>query len=220
MLILAPHQDDETLGCGGLIAAASRQGLRPRVAYLTDGSASHPGSSAWPRPRLAAARRGEALEALSALGVPAGDVRFLDWPDAAPYAPGARRYSQTLAALIGWIGRRGVNSLWAPWIGEDHCDHVAAANLALSLAGRIGAPVTLMSYLVWGWADPRLVRDARHGRVWTLRCPRTVSQRRTALACHRTQVTDIINDTEHAFRVPPELAALTERPVEIYLRAA
>lgn len=220
MLILAPHQDDETLGCGGLIAAASRLGLRPRVAYLTDGSASHPGSRAWPRPRLAAARRGEALEALGALGVPARDARFLDWPDAAPYPPGARRYGQTLTTLLGWIGRRGVNSIWAPWIGEDHCDHVAAANLARGLVRRIGAPVTLMSYLVWGWGDPRLVRMARPGRVWALRCPETIARRRTALACHRTQVTRIIDDSARAFRIPPELAALTERPVEIYLRAA
>lgn len=220
ILILAPHPDDETLGCGGLIATASELGLRPRVAYLTDGSASHPGSRAWPRRRLTAVRRAEALEALGALGVPPRDACFLDWPDGAPYAPGGRRYRQSLATLIGWIGRRRLNSVWAPWGGEDHCDHLAAANLARRLVLRMAAPVTVMSYLVWGWADPRLIRVARQSTVWTLRCPQTIARRRTALACHRTQVTGIIDDSERPFRIPPELAALTERPVEIYLRAA
>lgn len=39
MLVLAPHPDDETLGCGGLLARAADQGLRPRVAFLTNGAA-------------------------------------------------------------------------------------------------------------------------------------------------------------------------------------
>ena len=56
MLILSPHQDDETLGCGGLLATVSALGLRPRVAYLTDGSASHRGSTYWTRERLARLR--------------------------------------------------------------------------------------------------------------------------------------------------------------------
>ena len=43
-LILAPHPDDESLGCGGLIAACCAAARPPVVAILTDGSQSHPGS--------------------------------------------------------------------------------------------------------------------------------------------------------------------------------
>jgi len=220
MLILAPHPDDETLGCGGLIATASALGLRPRVAYLTDGAASHPGSRAWPPRRLAGARREEALAALAILGVGPDDVLFLDWPDAAPFAPGARPYQQALDALVDWMGPKGARSVWAPWIGESHCDHVAAAQLARRLVRRLPPPVTAMSYLVWGWTEPRLGRVAKRATVRTLRCVRTVQRRRDALSQHRTQMTSLIDDAPEAFRIPPELAALTERPVEVYLRAA
>ena len=220
MLILAPHPDDETLGCGGLIATAAAMGLGPRIAYLTDGAASHPGSRAWPPRRLAAVRREEALEALAVLGAPARDVLFLDWPDAAPHAPNARAYQVSLDTLQGWMGRAGPRSVWAPWRGEQHCDHAAAADLARRLVRRTRPGAILMSYLVWGWREPRLARAARRETVWTLHCPRTVGRRRAALARHRTQTTPMIDDAAGAFRIPPELAALTDRPTEIYLSAA
>ncbi len=53
-LILAPHADDESLGCGGLIAACCERGQQPVVAILTDGAASHPGSKRYPPERHAA----------------------------------------------------------------------------------------------------------------------------------------------------------------------
>jgi hypothetical protein len=41
-LVLALHPDGESLGCGGLIAAACNTGLVPAVVVLTNGAASHP----------------------------------------------------------------------------------------------------------------------------------------------------------------------------------
>jgi LmbE family N-acetylglucosaminyl deacetylase len=217
MLILAPHPDDETLGCGGLIATASQMRLRPRVAYLTDGAASHPGSRAWPRSRVAAERRREALEALRMLGVSRGDVLFLGWPDAAPHQPGSAPYDESLSTLVGAMRRAGVRSLWAPWAGESHGDHVAAAHLASQAAQ--AKDVVVMSYLVWGWADPGLSGAVR-SEVWTLECAPTVPRRRRALSCHRTQTTALIDDAGEAFRIPAQLAALTERPAEVFFRTA
>ncbi len=41
-VVVAPHPDDETLGCGVLIAAKRRLGAEVAVVFLTDGAASHP----------------------------------------------------------------------------------------------------------------------------------------------------------------------------------
>ena len=57
MLILAPHPDDETLGCGGLIAAASAAGHPPFVLVLTDGTGSHPNSRSYPPGSLSVSRK-------------------------------------------------------------------------------------------------------------------------------------------------------------------
>ena len=40
VLVVAPHFDDETLGCGGLLAQLAAAGAVIRVLYLTDGAAA------------------------------------------------------------------------------------------------------------------------------------------------------------------------------------
>lgn len=217
MLIVSPHQDDETLGCGGLIAAACALGLRPRVAYLTDGAASHRGSPTWPARRLAAARRREARQALRLLGVKPGDVRFLDWPDSGPPSLGGPAHEAAADALKLWLRRRPPRSIWSTWRGEPHCDHEAAADLADTLASRLAGPVRRLDFIVWGWTRPELMAEPKG--VWALDCGGAVPLRRRALACHRTQTTALISDAREAFRIPPQIAALAARPVEIYLEA-
>ena len=44
VLVLAPHPDDETLGCGAALAAAVTAGYAVRVVAATDGDGSHPRS--------------------------------------------------------------------------------------------------------------------------------------------------------------------------------
>src|SRR3984893_10953906 len=44
IVVVAPHPDDETLGCGGLIALASQLGRNIQVVVISDGVGSHPNS--------------------------------------------------------------------------------------------------------------------------------------------------------------------------------
>jgi LmbE family N-acetylglucosaminyl deacetylase len=76
-LILAPHPDDESLGCGGLIAAACEAGQPPIVVILTDGAGSHPHSRRFPPDILRATREAETLAALACLGLAANRAVFL-----------------------------------------------------------------------------------------------------------------------------------------------
>src|SRR6202044_4049231 len=69
ILVVAPHPDDESLGCGGLISLSAQAGSSVYIGFVTDGAASHRNSTAWSPVRLAAQREQEASRALACLGL-------------------------------------------------------------------------------------------------------------------------------------------------------
>ncbi|MES1245855.1 MAG: PIG-L family deacetylase [Acidobacteriota bacterium] len=78
-LIVAPHFDDEVLGCGGLAAQLAAGGSAVRVLFLTDGGGGV--EEVEDRDAYRARRREEAGNAVRALGAAGCDV--LDLPDGA-----------------------------------------------------------------------------------------------------------------------------------------
>ncbi len=66
-LVLAPHYDDEVLGCGGLLARLAASGSVVRVLFLSDSGG--PDGNDEERREYAARRKAESKEALAALGV-------------------------------------------------------------------------------------------------------------------------------------------------------
>ena len=90
VLILAPHEDDETLAAGGLIQRARSVGAKVRVAYLTYGDHNQFAfmvyrRSLWVTPsinrKMGEIRRDEATRAMSFLGVSPQELSFLGYPD-------------------------------------------------------------------------------------------------------------------------------------------
>ncbi|MEO8274906.1 MAG: PIG-L deacetylase family protein [Thermoanaerobaculia bacterium] len=65
-LVLAPHFDDEVLGCGGLVRKLADRGATVRVLFLTDGSGGM--EDIVDRERYAARRVEEARKAIAVLG--------------------------------------------------------------------------------------------------------------------------------------------------------
>ena len=128
-LVLAPHPDDESLGCGGLIALAAAQGRQVHVAVLTDGTGSHTGSVRYPAPRLAALREAEAAEAVTRLGLPVSALHFLRLPDR--YAPhDGPAFDAAVDRVRGLLGACSAATVLTTWRGDPHGDHLAASLIA------------------------------------------------------------------------------------------
>ena len=77
-VVFAPHQDDETLGCGGTIIKKRCNGAPVKIVFMTDGNNSHKSVS---ETDLKDLRRKEALASSLALGVEKENVIFLDYVD-------------------------------------------------------------------------------------------------------------------------------------------
>jgi len=210
LLIVVPHPDDETLGCGMAIAAAADAGRRIAILLLTDGEASHPGSRRFPEDRRRALRRNEFDRALTMLA-PGCRVRI--WaahcPDGAsgPSAADERLFQ----AALGAARSHGTRAVWSTWEGDPHCDHEAAAKLAARLARELGA--AHWSFPVWGRFGKRPVPHPL--RLFAKR--RFASAKRAAMAAHASQMTDLIGDDPHGFVMPPALAAHFQTHPEIFI---
>lgn len=160
-VILAPHPDDETLGCGGLLAAlfsnaaSSGSCLRPaHVICMTDGSRSHPGSRSYPADKLAQTRREEMICAVRYLGGTEDDVSFLNYPDG---WLGVQDLADTAAAVVGICDRVGASALFSTSPVDTHEDHKSTARIA----GKVHAARPHLRhwiYPIWSrWDDPEFV---------------------------------------------------------------
>ncbi len=147
LVVLAAHPDDETLGAGGLIAAAGRSGGRVDVVIASDGEASHPGSPTHPPSALAAIRRSEAASALCALS-PSATITFLGLPDGGL----AAHRSAIDDALRARLDTSTV--LVSPWSGDRHPDHEVCGLAARDAAARAGCAHWQYPIWAWHWADP------------------------------------------------------------------
>lgn len=90
ILVLAPHPDDEVLGCAGAIQAARRQNLPVKIVYFTYGDnnewafllySRHPVLAPAAMRAMGEIRHAEAMAAGRALGVAATNLVFLGYPD-------------------------------------------------------------------------------------------------------------------------------------------
>lgn len=144
-MVFAPHPDDETLGCGGTILRKRRVGAVVRLAFLTDGSASHAGLVS--RAEMKAMRIGEALAAAEALGVRAGDVFLLGLPDGELQA----HHEEAVARVTALLEQHRPEQLFIPAIRAEHPDHVATNAIVHEAVRRLGRVATLFEYPVWLW---------------------------------------------------------------------
>ena len=214
-LLLAPHPDDESLGCGGLIAAACDAGSPPVVVILTDGAASHPGSRSYPPQKLRALREQEAQRAVTCLGLPPQNLYFLRAADTG--LPGEGPAFEAYTHRLRQIGHaHGCRLVLAPWAGDPHCDHETAARMAARLCEDTGW--ALLSYPVWGWlrADEDVFDEPRR-QGWRLKISLQMPRKQKAIAAHRSQYGGLIQDSPAGFTLPPELLRVFSRNFEIYI---
>lgn len=143
-LVIAPHPDDETLGCGATIARMRSLGTPVSVLIISDGGQS-------PRPdgmtvsELLAARRGEAEKALASLGVDASRTRMLDFPDGCVGSSPSALHEAVREA----IAANQVSQVMVTSQRDRHPDHAAVAKATLDVITRHFPAVRLYEYAVW-----------------------------------------------------------------------
>ncbi|EJF90596.1 PIG-L deacetylase family protein [Bartonella tamiae] len=195
LLVLAPHPDDEALGCGGGIAAACAAGMNVDIICITDGSHSHKNSLHWPKDKLVTLRANEFFKSTFILSNGLARNFMLNYED------------QNSPNLISEIELAAMHikkrlapfyptTIWSSWIGDPHIDHQNTAHLAYALK-RLFSDSVLFFYTVWGrFIETDLLKEKK---VLKLNTKPYQKIKEKAVMAHRSQMTRLIDDDPDGF---------------------
>ncbi len=188
-LIVSPHQDDDVLGCGGLIARKRLDGYPVHVAYITDGSASHKAHPALTPAAVTHLRNTEARAALRKLGVETPAIHFLGAQDGTLAHLSPDQAAVVVRQLREVIDRVRPDEIFTPCRKDGSSEHEASFGLLTLALGAGPRHARLYEYPVWSWWNPvLLVRPYfTSRRVVSFNFKGYGFLKQAALACHRSQ---------------------------------
>lgn len=216
VLIVAPHPDDETLGCGGAIALLRSQGCPVWVLVITDGTQSHPRSRKYPAPLLQQLRQQETRLALSLLGVAPGAITFLQMPDGEMTKAAALQSNQNICC--NYLKAIAPKIIFLPWRHDPHPDHQATWQLVTHAMADCSLAARLIEYPIWDW-DVQQSSQLPHGpqiEAWRLDIQSVLAVKQRAIAAYQSQTTDLIDDDPGGFRLSPAMLAHFTQSWEVY----
>lgn len=217
-IVIAPHQDDETLACGGIIARKRNEGLPVHVVFVTDGAASHPHHERLDPPALARLRAGEAMAAIAFLGVERNAVHFLNEPDGTLKTIAPARREDLVLRLAALFRTIGPGEIFLPCNPDGSSEHDATFGFVTDAILRSGQQPDIWQYPVWSWWNPFLLI-----RRWfaTDDCRRLPVEdyllaKQHAIECYRSQIMPLAPDTAAA--LPADLVTIFNSDIEYFFR--
>jgi N-acetylglucosamine malate deacetylase 1 len=179
IVVLAPHMDDEVLGCGGTLARHTAAGADVEVVYLTDGRYGGGGAKITGAPPLdpgeiTAIRKAEALQAMRLLGVKT--LTFLDAEDT--MLAFDTRIAVRLRAVLERIQPQIV---YVPFFLERHPDHRATNAMLLEATRGTNLHFECRGYEVW---TPLFANCL-------VRIDQTIHLKEQAMRCYKSQLAEI-----------------------------
>lgn len=136
VFIVAPHPDDETIGCGGVILKMIQQHIDVRILLLTDGGAGN-------RPHEAAEiREREFNRAMEVLGIK--NTYRLGFKDGML----AESYVLMRNELENYIKKDRPRLIFAPYIFDYNNDHQCVVSALMELRKSMTG-IDIMMYEVW-----------------------------------------------------------------------
>lgn len=168
ILVVAPHPDDESIGCGGLLALYGRQ---CDILLLTDGRNGHGSSFTGDEEELAAQREEELKKAAELAEV--HEIRMLRIPDGDLYS----HYSVVKKTDI-----RSYDYIFVTNHRESHEDHRASCRMLKKMIRAQRAKAVLVEYEVW----TPLTRPTRY-----LDITGVIGTKRRMIEQHASQIRDI-----------------------------
>lgn len=151
VIIIAPHPDDEVLGCGGLIAQLTAKGANINILFLTRGEAAHQECCKTHADQIGEQRFRLAIASNKILGVLPECLHFLDGKDGSLPHKGQDGFIELAKIIAAYIEAYAPDAVFFPHAFEGWPDHVAAEELTKRAIIMLPQRSKLYHYCVWFW---------------------------------------------------------------------
>ncbi|MEA5550933.1 PIG-L deacetylase family protein [Anabaena cylindrica UHCC 0172] len=192
-MVFSPHQDDETFGCGGMIARKREQEIPVVVTFLTDGRGSH-GSDPDIQNKIIHIRKQESLNALDILGVKPSEIHFLDKLDGSLPDLTPEERQQIINQISELLKLYQPGEVYVPHRKDCHKDHEATYYLVQEAIAQTGIIVELLQYPIWVfWRAPLFIllklKDIR--AAYRLSITSVQEKKKRAIAAYPSQIQNL-----------------------------
>ena len=171
VLVVAPHQDDELIGCGGALLLQLRSGRDAAVVFVQDGGDEH-AEDGITREEAIRIRETEARTVAREAGLP--EPRFFRHP----VLSRPETQEQIAGGLRREIRERKVDTIFTPFFFDYNDDHrltgYALADALRTLPGKY----RILCYEVWGFCIPNV----------TVKIDSVIEEKRRLLSLYASQV--------------------------------
>lgn len=211
VLVVSPHPDDETFGCGGTLSVLTQSDATIRVAFISDGSASHPDHPVVSPSSMAVIRSAEARLATAALGVAPEHLRFIGAQDGTLDRLGSKESERVIGALAELVLATAPQIILMPCQSDGSSEHEAVFPMVLQALQAVGMKARILEFPVWSWWNPLLL--LRHmfsyKRVWRIDTQGVLEAKERAISAYVSQTLPIAPD--RAASLPPGFARMFVR---------
>lgn len=211
IVIVAPHPDDEILGCGGLMQQLICLNCRLVIVAVSNGTQSHPHSSKYSPDQLNRIRPQESWVALDRLEVSEyADRIALNLPDGQIHLHTGQLW-QALDKLV-----QAEDILICSYAQDGHPDHEAVGKTVQTFA--LAHELSYFHVLIWAWHwaqpfDPRI--NWQQASAYALTEPQLIKKRQ-AIMQFKSQI-EADESTGNAAVLTPAIIERLLMPWEVYL---
>ena len=143
VMVIAPHPDDEVIGCGGTLLRHAAAGDHTICVYLTRGENSR--GYSWYTPEQRQAKREQEARNSSAI-LQIKELIFLDGKDGnLADAEVSQNLTEKMAAIVA---EKKPRLIYVPHVNDNHPDHAAAYRIIESVVGEASTPL-VYQYELW-----------------------------------------------------------------------
>lgn len=186
VLVLAPHPDDESLGCGGTLKQLTDAGVAVDVAYMTRGERGYRRGEILPlldQLVLASQRAQEAMTACRILGV--RNIHFLSGRDGA-----LSEQPELSGEILQLLKSHEYKTVFCPWAFDFHPDHSATFDYLVEALRACNRDPEVWLYEVWSTLHPNRI----------VSIDSTIECKMQAIRAHASQMKNFEYDYSDCFK--------------------